>query len=392
MNQPSDFDRDLERIDQEIEELKRDGPQIWLASEKATRFVYRLYQRASLAGDFAELEVAETALKAALELFGSAPDLYFVKASLDFKFHRLGAVRNDLEIAPPLRNSSQGRALMADLDFQEGRYDEARKGYECLIEEDRTWDNLQRLAYLESKLGDVTAADQLLSEAEDELTAKEMRSYAWLELQRGVLDLRRGCYEDALDHYNRASRAYSGYWLVDDHMAELLGAQRRFAEAIELYEQVVARVPRPELQQALGELYLLDGKPEEAELWNEKALFGYLKSAERGDVHYYHHLTDFYADVREDGAEAVKWAQKDIELRDNFSTQAALAWSLYRAGDYAQALARINQALSSGVNDAHMFYQAGMIHQAVNGNGYGERYLKLAADINPHYQSFHVHR
>jgi tetratricopeptide (TPR) repeat protein len=207
-----------------------------------------------------------------------------------------------------------------------------------------------------------------------------------------VLKLRQGRYEDALAHYDRADRAYSGYWLVDDHKAELLGAQGKFEEAARLYEQVIARAPRPEFQQALGELYEVLGQFDRAEEWYQKALAGYLESAQRGDVHFYHHLADFYADVREDGAEAVKWARKDIALRRNFSTLAALAWALYRAGDFAAAFETMNQALASGAADAHLFFQAATIFQSAGGNGKGERYLQMAHEINPHYRSFHVHR
>ena len=261
-----------------------------------------------------------------------------------------------------------------------------------MIKEEATWDNLARLAYLKWKLGDAAGADELYSKAEDELTAKEMRHYAWVELQRGVLDLRHGRYAEVSDHYQRADCAYSGYWLVDEHRAELLGAQERFDDASALYEQVVERVPRPEFQQALGELYDLMDQPEHAQPWHDKALATYLDSARRGGVHYYHHLADFYANVREDGTEAVKWARRDIELRQNFSTLAALAWALYRAGETTPALDTMNQALSSGASDAHLFFQAALIHQSAGGNGNAERYLQMAAEINPHYRSFHVHR
>jgi tetratricopeptide (TPR) repeat protein len=175
-------------------------------------------------------------------------------------------------------------------------------------------------------------------------------------------------------------------------MAELLGAQGKLDEAVALYEEVVARVPRPDLQQALGGLYLSMGEPDQARLWHEEALAAYLKSVQRGDVHYLHHLTDFYADVREDGAEAVRWARKDLDLRQNFSTQAALAWALYRDGRFAEALDAMHEALSSGVRDAELFCKAGMIHLAAGRTDEGERILQEAAEINPHYQDFHVHR
>ncbi|HKP71824.1 MAG TPA: tetratricopeptide repeat protein, partial [Pyrinomonadaceae bacterium] len=356
MNEPTDFEIELERVEREISELEASALGVPVDSFKATKYVHRLYQRASLTGNLAEFEAAERAIDEAIRLLGYAPDLYFLKASIDFKLHRLAATRRDLETIPALAESFQGRVLCADLDFQEGRYEEARAGYEALIEEERTWDNLARLAHLKFRMGDAEAAERLYVEAEDELTAKEMRSYAWVELQRGLLNLKQGRYDKAREHYERAGRAYSGYWLVDEHMAELLGAEGKYAEAAALYEKVIARVPKPELQQALGELYELLGKPEEAQRCFERALSVYLESAERGDVHYYHHLVDFYADVRGDAAEAVRWARKDMELRRNFSTEAALAWALYRAGQLAEAFEMVKRALASGARDAHLFF------------------------------------
>ncbi|HXM35299.1 MAG TPA: tetratricopeptide repeat protein, partial [Pyrinomonadaceae bacterium] len=242
----TDYEIELERIDQGISELQQHALALPIDSERATKFVYLKYQRASLTGNLAELAVAETALNTAIREIGPAGDLYFLKANLDFKLHRLAAVRQDLEMGRGLAGSMQGRALKADLDFQEGRYEAARTGYEAVINDDLTWDNLARLAYLKFKLGDVAGAEQSYSDAADELTAKEMRHYAWVELQRGVLDLKQGRFEKAWAHYQQADRAYSGYWLVDEHMAELLGAQERFDEAVALYQRIIARVPRPE--------------------------------------------------------------------------------------------------------------------------------------------------
>src|SRR5207237_5012983 len=105
-------------------------------------------------------------------------------------------------------------------------------------------------------------------------------------------------------------------------------------------------------EQAIGELCELAGQSGPAAYWKQRALTGYLQSAQRGEVHYYHHLVDYYTDVAEDGAEAVKWAYKDLEMRENFATQAALAWSFYRDGQYSEALSWIERALASGVVDA----------------------------------------
>jgi tetratricopeptide (TPR) repeat protein len=391
-NQKTDFDTELERIDQGIAELENDALQLPIDRVKITKLAYLQYQRASLTGNLDELSVADGTLDHAIEHLGRDGDLYFLKANIHFKVHRLADVEKDLEASTDLLQSPVGRALKADLDFQQGRYEAARSGYEALIEEERTWDTLARLAYFHFKMGDFDRADQLYDEAVDELTAKEMRHYAWVELQRGVVDLSRGNYEKAREHYERAERAYSGHWMVQEHVAELLGAEGRHDEAEALYRGVIARVPRPDFLQALGELYLSTGKTAEANDCLKRAESAFLESAQRGEVHYYHHLADLYADVFENGVEAVKWAQKDLELRRNFSTLAALAWALYRAGEFSRALEVMNESLASGVKDARLFHAAGLIHKAFSPNGKADSYLQMAAAINPHYQNFHVHR
>jgi len=190
-----------------------------------------------------------------------------------------------------------------------------------------------------------------------------------------------------------AELAYSGYWLVDEHIAELLVQRRESMMRPQLFTKVLLNVlPRPEFQQALGELYLAMGQSDSAEILEPKGTRRYLDSAQSGGVHYYHHLTDFYADVRENGPEAVKWARKDIALRRNPSTLAALAWatvSRWRVCGSSRCHRRIP---SSGATDARLFYKAGMIHQSARRNGMGKEYLRKAAELNPHYQSFHVHR
>jgi tetratricopeptide (TPR) repeat protein len=391
MIKPTDYQIELARTEQDIRGLEeilaaRPGD-----AERTTRYVYRLYHRASLTRDFAAFSAAEAAIGRAIARFGPQEDLCLLKATLDFRFHRLPAVKRDLEMAPDLLGRFEGKSMMADLDFQQGRYERARAAYEDLIRENRTWDNLARLAFFHCKFGDAEAADRLYIEAQDELTAKEMRSYAWLELQRGVLDLSRGRLDEAAAHYRRAGAAYSGHWSVDEHVAELLAAQGNFDAAIALYQEVIAVAPRPELQQTLGELYEFAGKREQAEPLYYNALDAYLESAARGDVHYYHHLADFYADVRQNGVEAVRWARADIALRNNFSTQGALAWALYRNEQIAEASEMVNRALSSGVQDAHLFVEAATIHRAVGRTVEADRFLQAASETNPHYNSFHVH-
>src|SRR5262245_2577372 len=231
----TDYENELERINQGLAELNGSALNLPVDSAKVSRLADLQYQRAALTGNLDALGDADATLDYAIRYLGPSGDLYSLKANIHFKLHRLNDVEEDLQLGRDLLLSPPGRALQADLDFQKGRYDAARNEYEALITEERTWDALARLAHLLFKMGDLETADHLFDEAADELTAKEMRHYSWLELQRGVLDLSRGDYEKARNHYERADRAYSGHWLVQEHMAELFGAEEKFDEAERLY-------------------------------------------------------------------------------------------------------------------------------------------------------------
>jgi tetratricopeptide (TPR) repeat protein len=389
---PNDYEMEQAQFHRDIDALQDGASAPAIMIEKTMQLVPLLYGRASLTGSFADFKLAEAAIDDAVRQIGPSPDLYLLRAHVDFAFHRLADARDDLRIASATARSPRIEALRADLDLQDGKYQEAGREYENVIGKNRFWDILARIAYLRSITGDAAGAEALYAEAENEITAKEMRSYAWIKVQRGLLQFRRGRFDEALTHYLRADSAYTGFWFVEEHIAELLGAQRRFDEAVALYEKVIARAPKPELYQALGDLYAFMGKPDRAKPWHEKALGAYLESARRGEVHYFHHLAGFYADVREDGAEAVKWARKDLDLRRGSAAHDALAWALYRDGRFAEARAEIDEALAPGVQDAHFFFHAAMIHAASGRMEEGGRFLKQAAATNPRFDAFHVHR
>lgn len=344
-----------------------------------------------MTGIMARFDAMDTAVREALADFGPREDLCLLKANLDFRFHRLADVRWDLKMCPLLPRRFEGRVILADLDFQEGRYETARLELERLIAENRTWDNLARLAHWKSKLGDPDEADAFYEEAEDDLTAKQMRSFAWLELQRGVLAITHGRYGDAWKHYQRADAAYPGHWHTAEHLAELLAAEGRFNEAAALFQKVIASAPKPELQQALGELYLFSGQPEKAKPWFDEASKTYLESVAHGGVHYYHHLADFYADAGDNPAEAVRFARMDLDIRSNFSTQAALAWALYRDGQLSEAIECIRLSLSSGVRDAGIYSTAATLLEAAGHIAESGRYAAAALEINPLHNHFHMH-
>jgi tetratricopeptide (TPR) repeat protein len=217
-------------------------------------------------------------------------------------------------------------------------------------------------------------------------------SLAWARVQRGELFFRTGRLADAEREYAGALKIFPNYYLAVDHMAELHAAQGQFDEAATTFEQLSERTKRPEYLQAAGDAYLAARKPAEAKLFHERALAVYLRETDAGHGPYCHHLAGFYADVRGDGAEAEKWARRDLEVRQNAYAWDALAWALYWKKDYAGAMEAMKKALAFGTKDAQLFAHAGSIFVRAGKISEGRALMQRASEINPHFQDFHVHR
>lgn len=249
---PSDYDRELAKIEKD---LASPPPAATAAADPALWRAGLLYRRASLTSDFAHFRAAEEAIDQAFAKVGPTEDLILLRAQFNFKLHRLESTKSDVLALAEIGPSSGLHALAADLAFQEGRYEEARRGYEKALETNpASWDNLARLAYFQSRTGDYAGAERTYAKAQEEISAKEMRSYAWVELQKGLLDFERKRYEPALAHYRKADRAFSGYWLIEEHIAEVLDLLGRTGESVALYEKIIGTTHNPEYMNALGRI------------------------------------------------------------------------------------------------------------------------------------------
>ena len=255
------------------------------------------------------------------------------------------------------------------------------------------WEVLARLANLTTLRGDRDGADQLYERAEADVDAKSMRTFAWLEVQRGRGAFARGRFDEARLRYDRAARAYSGDWQVEARRAELAAARGEGAEAIAAYTRVAERTGSPDIAQALGELYSYLGRPAEAAPWYQRAVAAYTRSVERGEVHYLHALAAFHADVSGDAAAALHWSETDRELRPGVAAvRDQLAWALFRAGRIDDARRESATVLAMGVPDAHALYHAAMIALAAGRSDEGGALLRRVAAVNPLYTTtFHAH-
>ena len=287
----------------------------------------------------------------AVARFPTWPDLRLLRAGLALAVHRPDQARAQLTAIPELATLPPGRVLAADLAQFDGDYRAAREGYERAAREDPQWDTIARLAALDVATGRFAQADDRYAEAEDELTVKQLRAFAWVRVQRGDLARALGDHDTAARWYADAERAYPGWWYGTANRAALSLAAGRHEEAVTGYREVLAEVDRPEYREALGTALVALGRREEAAACHAAAREDYLRSALRGEVHYLHHLAAHYADVVPDPVAAVAWAQRDVGIRRTGSTLSLLGWCLHRAGRAEEARAAIDEAFALGAAD-----------------------------------------
>ncbi len=346
-------------------------------------------------GDEAWLARAAHAAAASLKAIPaeSNPAGLALRARVDLASHRFADARDRARKLSDLQPGKPAPLIiLADALLELGDYDEAARTLGAL-EPLSPLDTATRRARLALARGQRDEARVLFTTARDTaktLTPTQPQLLAWCEVQLGELVHRSGDWDAAGPRYLAALEAVPEWWSALDHLAELRAAQGRTDEAFAIYEKLIARIPRPELLQAIGDLHLFLGKADAAKPWHDRALAAYLDATAKGSVAYYHHLAGFYSDSRPDPAAALDAARKDAALRKTAAAHDALAWALYKSGDTKAAIAEI--ALAAGPRDAHILQHTAMIRISAGDVAGGQAALREAAAVNPRFNAFHVHR
>lgn len=341
----SDYNSELKLIDAELERSRRQLAEG--GSEKEVfRHIYHLYRHASLTNNFVDYRETDTVLRRAWERYGPSRQWYLFSAHFNFKLHRLEAAKADLIKLDRYGGSPQGEILKADIALQQGNYHLAGQAYAAICRENPSWDNLARLAYFKLHTGAGNEADRVYQQAQDQLSSKQMRHFAWLELQRGLIDLEYRHYQRALEHYLLAEEAYSGYWLIREHIAEAYALMGRRQEAIELYQSVIEQTRSPDFINALATIYEDEGDSRANELYAEadesfSRQYRLFPEAAVG------HFVESLLKRRQPDRRVLDYAIRNHQWRPNGRAKYLLAKAQQQVGEAAAAKALMQNILSS---------------------------------------------
>lgn len=343
-------------------------------------------RHARLTGDYDSYGRAEDALARAFALAPEGTGPLLARAQLNFALHRFERVEADLQRLEAQRGAAKYKdtidGIRADLAFYGGRYDEAARRFDALALRAPTMDGLVRLANYHAHTGDFDEADRMLARARETVSRRFEHTHAWLELQRGLLDLARGRDTDALAHYQTAAVFFDGWYLVDEHIAEVIARRGNIPGAIERYRDLVARTDNPEFMAALAGALEEAGRIEEAAEWHARAATAFEQLIERFPSAAGGHALEYFLEHGEP-RRALELAEANAAARPWGEARVGLARALIRTGALARAESIVHETLETPYRSADLHATAAVLREARGDVQGAEAQRSLARRIAP---------
>lgn len=352
-------------------------------------------ERGRLTGDVTAYIRSETALNRALQLYPDDLDAQNLLAAVRHHTHDFMGAR---ELAAGVVARDRGRldavALVGDAELALGRLDEAAHAYrrleEALADSPAVQVRLARLAWLR---GDVPVATTSAALALTAARKAGVRGHelAWYRSFAAQLDYDLGDYTAAERGWRKALREAPGYHVPTAGLARALAAQGRYDEAIGLYEEAVATLPEPETVAALGDLYTLTGRQDQARVqYDTVEVIATLSEVNRRVFD--RQLAFFYVNHGLHPDRAVTIAEAALRARPDVYGHDVYAWALHAAGRHHDARAASDRALATGAPDAALHYHAGMISAALGQHDRARRELAHALELSPEFDPLQASR
>lgn len=355
-----------------------------------TRLGHAYLRKARASGDFSTYARAEATFQLAL---ARSPDHPGALIGLAGALSARHAFRDALAVAERAiaanPGSADGYAAAGDAALEAGLPDRAATLYARVQALAPGYHADTRLANLAAARGDVTSAYASLQRAITDETARGLSAelIAWCHLRAGGIAWGHGDWKRAGLSYAAARALTPDSYRVLEHQAELEAAQGRDDEALVLYARAIARSAQPEFHQAVAAILQRRGRTSEANAALERARAGYEQAAADGDPGAFRPLALFFVDVDSKPSEAVRWARKDAEIRQDAVTLGVLAWTLLKNGTPDEAALHADRAIEARPVDADTWYRVGVVSMERGDRTAARTRLTRALKINPRFAS-----
>jgi tetratricopeptide (TPR) repeat protein len=286
--------------------------------------------------------------------------------------------------------------VIADAQTELGLYDDAVQTLQTMIDMRPDLSSYSRIAYARELHGDMAGAIEAMQAA---VTAggPATENSAWVRVQLGNLYFTQGNLAQAEQEYQRTLTLLPDYVYAQAGLGRVRAAQGQLDAAIGLYQRAIGRMPLPEFVIALGETQQAAGRTAEAEKQYElvRAMQQLFKA---NGVDTDLELALFEADhpapeVKAGGqssATSVALARDAYARHPSVKAADTLAWTLFKAGQVAEARRYANEALRLGTHDPLMLYHAGTIAQAQGDSVAARDWLTRSLERNPSFSPLYA--
>lgn len=248
---------------------------------------------------------------------------------------------------------------LSDALLELGRYDEATKAAQTMMDLKPNLPSYSRAAHLAWLHGDVGGAKESLRLALD--SGKDQRDkepYAWVLAQAAQLFLAQGDLEGAEAGFDRALEWLPGFAPANVGKGRVALARHQSTRAAELFQRAYATSPLVETAWLLG-----DAREAAGDVAGAKEARDFVrKEGRRTDPRT---LAAFLAAKNETPEDALALADGEMKVRPDMVTEDVRAWALYRLGRVQDARSAIVHARRLGTKDARMMYHEGAIRLAM---------------------------
>ena len=319
-------------------------------------------EQAALTGDPGTYAVAEQALAEAAEADPDGPVTLIGQGHLALALHEFAAALDFGQRAlRQVPGNEDALAVLVDANIELGRYGEAERHLQALLDRSPALPALSRTSYLRELRGDLAGARRAMRQAR--VAGGGDAALARVDLLLGDLSLQTGDLRQALDSYAAAAELAPAAAAPHVGRARALTAAGEYQAAADVLRGVTATTAHPDALLLLADLERSLGNTDSAADVVELVRAGAALQERAGQVVDLE-MAVFEAD-HGDPSVAVERARAAHEVRpDNVFAQDALAWASYREGKTGKAAALAEDALRLGTRDPDVVAHAALIAAA----------------------------
>lgn len=353
-----------------------------------TRLASLYIKKARENGDFSLNSKAEAAVDKALEIKSDDATARKLKASLQLTLHRFDkALELGKQLEKDFPNDAFVFGVLTDANVELGNYDEAFSYGQKMLDAKPNTSSYARAAHLRSLDGNTDGAIELFKTAARAADPTDKETQSWCLVQLGDELWKYGKYPQAEKVYDEALVNFPNYHLALAGKGKVRASLNDFENAIRILTDANNRVPNVETAILLGDIYKKIGDAEKA-----KQQYDLVEVIEKkiGVSNDQKRLAILWADQNIKLDEALEITRREREMRKDIFTADALAWALYKKGNFAEAKKMSAEALKLKSNDARILYHAGMIEKELGNKSEAVNLLKKALETNPKFDLIQV--